>query len=379
MRKIFFAAFLFIVIIHYNQAQMVRKHMVVPDILDFKTLKCDFHIHTVFSDGNVWPTIRVEEAWTMGYDAISITDHIEYQPHKEYIPVQHNAGYEIASPHGKRRDIIVIQGTEITRQMPPGHLNGIFISDAAKIETELISLKHSTATSSNFMDSIDHELKDYMNALREANDQGGFVFWNHPGWSSQAPEGIKIFDIHKELISKGWINGIEVANSGEWYPEAFQWCLDYDLAMLSNSDIHSTETFFEQGSRLDHRPVTLVFAKTRSAEGIREALDAARSVVWFNNLVIGPDTYVEPLFKNSIEVSAAFFTDDRGRSYYNLKNNSDFIFNMVDQDTGEKLDLLPRSSLIIQFDEVRDTRRIRVENFLTEPEKPLEVVLKPIR
>jgi predicted metal-dependent phosphoesterase TrpH len=377
MRKIFFAAFLITIVSFSSHAQIVRKDMLVPDIPGFKTLKCDFHIHTVFSDGNVWPTIRVEEAWTMGYDAISITDHIEYQPHKEYIPVRHNAGYEIANPHGKRRDIIVIQGTEITRQMPPGHLNGIFISDAAKIETELISLKHSTSTSSNFMDSIDHELKDYMNALREANDQGGFVFWNHPGWSSQAPEGIKIYDVHKELIEKGWIKGIEVANSGEWYPEAFQWCLDYDLAMLSNSDIHSTESFFEQGSRVDHRPVTLVFSESRSPEGIREALDAARSAVWFNNMVIGPEKYVVPLFYNSIEVSGAFFTDEKGRSYYNLKNNSDFIFHMVDLDTHEKLDLLPRSSLIIQFDEVRDSRRISVGNFFTEPDKTLEVTLKP--
>ena len=377
MRKIFFAAFLITIMNLSSYSQVVRRDMMVPDILEYKTLKCDFHIHTVFSDGNVWPTIRVEEAWTMGYDAISITDHIEYQPHKEYIPVSHNAGYEIAKPYGNRRDIIVIQGTEITRQMPPGHLNGIFINDAAKIETELIRLKHTTVTSSNFMDSIDHELKDYMKALKEANDQGGFVFWNHPGWSSQAPEGIKIYDVHKELIEKGWIKGMEVANSGEWYPEAFQWCLDYDLAMLSNSDIHSTESFFEQGATVKHRPVTLVFAETRSAEGIRAALDAARSVVWFNNMIIGPEKYVEPLFHSSIEISTAFFTDESGKSYYNLKNNSDFFFQMVDLDSHEKLDLLPRSSLIIQFDEVRDSRRISVENFFTEPDKTLKVTLKP--
>lgn len=377
MRKMFFSILLILAISFSNHAQIVRKDMIVPDILEFKTLKCDFHIHTVFSDGNVWPTIRVEEAWTLGYDAISITDHIEYQPHKKYIPVKHNAGYEIAKPHGERRDIIVIQGTEITRQMPPGHLNGIFINDASKIETELVRLKHTTATPSNFMDSIDHQLKDYMKALEEANEQGGFVFWNHPGWSSQAPEGIQIYDVHKELIEKGWVKGIEVANSGEWYPEAFQWCLDYKLAMMSNSDIHSTEYFFEKGARVDHRPVTLVFAETRSAEGIRRALDAARSVVWFNNMVLGPEQFVEPLFYNSIEVSGAFFKDEKGKSYYNLKNNSDFIFHMKDIDTHEKMDLLPRSSLIVQFDEVRDERRVLVENFLTAPDEPLEVILQP--
>ncbi|MGB6033667.1 MAG: hypothetical protein WBH55_12600, partial [Bacteroidota bacterium] len=107
-------------------SQFVRTEMKVPDIPGYRTLKCDFHTHTVFSDGNVWPTIRVDEVWSLGYDAISITDHIEYQPHKKYIPVQHEASYEIAQPTGETRDIIVIRGSEVTRVMPPGHLNAIF-------------------------------------------------------------------------------------------------------------------------------------------------------------------------------------------------------------------------------------------------------------
>jgi len=376
MKKAILFGLLMILISYFSQAQMVRKDMKVPDILDYQTLKCDFHIHTVFSDGNVWPTIRVDEAWMMGYDAISITDHIEYQPHKDYIPVNHNAGYEIAKPQGDRQDMIVIHGTEITRQMPPGHLNGIFLKDASSIETSLIHYKHTHETPSNFMDSIDHVLKDYMNALKEANSQGGFVFWNHPGWASQAPDSIKFYDVHKELIEKKWINGIEVANWNEWYPEAFQWCLDYNLAMLSNSDIHQTEGIFEAVSKVDHRPVTLVFVKTRSEEGIREALEAARTAVWFNNMVIGRKDYVEPLFYNAIEISEAFYTDDKGKRFYNLKNISDFIFKMEDLDSDEKMDLLPQSTLIIQFDEVRDSRRIVVKNLLIEPDKSLEVVLK---
>ena len=49
----------------------------IPDIPGYVTLKCDFHIHTVFSDGLVWPTVRTEEAWRQGLDAIAITDHNE--------------------------------------------------------------------------------------------------------------------------------------------------------------------------------------------------------------------------------------------------------------------------------------------------------------
>ena len=40
-----------------------------PDVPGFLTLKCDLHIHTVFSDGAVWPDIRVQEAVRDGLDA----------------------------------------------------------------------------------------------------------------------------------------------------------------------------------------------------------------------------------------------------------------------------------------------------------------------
>ena len=41
-----------------------------PDVPGYLTLKCDLHMHTVFSDGSVWPNIRVQEALRDGLDAI---------------------------------------------------------------------------------------------------------------------------------------------------------------------------------------------------------------------------------------------------------------------------------------------------------------------
>ncbi len=75
-----------------------------PDILGQKTLKCDLHMHTVFSDGSVWPTVRVDEALRLGLDAIAITDHIEYQPHKDDIPTNHNRPTR-SPPKGQRARI----------------------------------------------------------------------------------------------------------------------------------------------------------------------------------------------------------------------------------------------------------------------------------
>ncbi|HBG87129.1 MAG TPA: hypothetical protein DEG09_08890 [Marinilabiliaceae bacterium] len=47
-----------------------RKEIRIPNVLGYQTLKCDFHMHTIFSDGDVWPAVRVQEAWEEGLDAI---------------------------------------------------------------------------------------------------------------------------------------------------------------------------------------------------------------------------------------------------------------------------------------------------------------------
>ncbi len=78
----------------------VRMEMNIPGFDNYQTLKCDFHNHTIFSDGDVWPVTRVQEAWTEGLDAIAITDHIEYRPRKEIIIGDLNESYKIAKQEG---------------------------------------------------------------------------------------------------------------------------------------------------------------------------------------------------------------------------------------------------------------------------------------
>ncbi len=97
----------FLAISYFAISQIrVRDEIVFPDLPGYVTLKCDFHIHTVFSDGNVWPTIRPEEAWREGLDVISITDHIEYQSHKDDLPTNHNRSYEIALPKSEELGLL---------------------------------------------------------------------------------------------------------------------------------------------------------------------------------------------------------------------------------------------------------------------------------
>ena len=64
--------------LYENARRIIR----LPSVNGLIPVKCDFHIHTVFSDGDVWPTARVKEAWQDGLDAISITDHTPAIPSK---------------------------------------------------------------------------------------------------------------------------------------------------------------------------------------------------------------------------------------------------------------------------------------------------------
>ena len=106
------------------------REITIPDTAGFKVLKGDFHIHTLFSDGQVMPADRVNEAVQNGLDVISITDHIEVRPYLSTVGrwkindeqgLNHNLSYEIAKPEAERNNLLLVPGTEITKShMPPG-------------------------------------------------------------------------------------------------------------------------------------------------------------------------------------------------------------------------------------------------------------------
>ena len=100
--------------------------MSFPDTKEYLTISTDLHTHSVFSDGHVWPNIRVAEAQKDNIDVLAITEHLEYQPHIMHIPHENrNAAYIEAKRAASGTDLIVINGSEITREMPPGHINAI--------------------------------------------------------------------------------------------------------------------------------------------------------------------------------------------------------------------------------------------------------------
>ena len=124
-----------------------QRAIVFPDTADYQTLVVDLHTHSVFSDGHVWPNIRVAEAQQDGLDAIAITEHLEWQPHLADIPhADRNRAHQQAAESAKGSDVIVLRGSEITRYEPVGHINAIFVDDANKLMNVEGDAKTSTDT-----------------------------------------------------------------------------------------------------------------------------------------------------------------------------------------------------------------------------------------
>ena len=277
-----------------------------PSFGAYQTLSTDLHMHTVFSDGSVWPDIRVQEALMDGLDAIAMTEHLEYQPHSADIPhPDRNRAYDLALAEAKNHNLLIIRGSEITRGAPIGHNNAVFIEDANKMVKEKAE-----------------------DAFREAKNQGAFIFWNHPAWTAQSSKGLPVLsDFQKERIKMGELHGIEVVNFGAYAEESLTLALEQDLTILATSDVHGLIEWDYNNKGLQ-RPVTLVFAKEKSLAALNEALKAKRTVAAYNDLLIGRLEFLEPLILNSVSIHNPQYMTGTEIVELTLKNecNSDLIF-----------------------------------------------------
>ena len=255
-----------------------------PDVDGYLTLKVDLHTHSVFSDGSVWPDIRVEEALRDGLDAISLTEHLEYQPHEEDIPhPDRNRAYQLALELAAGTDLLIVPGSEVTRSMPPGHINAVFVTDSNKLL-----------------------LDDAVDVLREARAQGAYLFWNHPHWVGQQLDGMATMsDMHRRLRSEGLLHGVEVVNHHTISEEALALALEENLAILGTSDIHGLVDWEYGIGDGGHRPITLALATERSLDRLKDALFAGRTVAWFEHTLVGRREHLVPLLEASLDIDAS--------------------------------------------------------------------------
>ena len=361
--KLKFVLFIFIVNLLFIQfaaanVKNVRHEINFPDIHGYKTLKCDFHIHTVFSDGLVWPTVRVDEAWREGLDAIALTDHIDiggirrkgvYDDSNDRL----NLPYVIAEGSNIMQSVLVIRGAERARAKGD-HYNAIFLKDVMPLDT-----------------------KDVNDVINAANEQGAFVFWNHP----KAPKA-KWGDIQTKLYESKKFGGIEVANGNTYYPEAHQWCLDKNLTMMGNSDLHRPSAVDKRDWPDNHRTMTLVFAKEKSQEAVKEALVNGRTVVWYQDKLIGRKEYLDAIFKASVSVVKLNPMAQNDTWFQvEIKNDLDIDIEMerLGTEGPEKLTLAKNATTLVWAKYDKDVKQHRwsyvIKNFLIAPGKGLPVSL----
>lgn len=268
----------------------VRRALPVPDLPGLKTLKGDFHLHTVFSDGNVWPTVHVQEAWRDGLDVIALTEHAEYTPHAADMKVDTGRSYVIAKPLADQLGLILVPGVEITkpdplkapRVLPEGsaHFNALFVTDANAL----------------------HVPDDLMEALRRAKAQNAFVFWNHPRFRVARalwfPPIARAFDA-------GLFAGMELVNGPDFYDEAYPWIAERRLTILANSDAHDP---VPPRTAAAHRPITLLFARTADLDGVRDALVSRRTAAWQGDHVWGAEDHLRGLWDGAIVLETPILT-----------------------------------------------------------------------
>lgn len=324
---------IYMMVLNVCISQDLDRKIEFPDVEGFQTLVVDLHIHTIFSDGYVWPTIRIDEALRDGLDAIALTEHIEYQPWKDDIKHEdRNRSYEIAKQAAKPHELIVIHGTEITRKMPPGHANALFVKDV------------------NAM-IVDDPIESY----RIARSQGAFIFWNHPHWMNQEKDAIpQLSDTHKMLIEEDLLHGIEVVNDITFSEEGMLIANENGLTVLGTSDIHGLIDYQFELQNGGHRPVTLVFAEEKSEESIKDALFAGRTVTWFDDILAGKRANMELLVKACISAEVKGYIGDSEVLQVKLENHSDarfYLENISVYDFHKNaaiIELEPQSSLILQ-------------------------------
>ena len=307
-----------------------RTEIIIPKVNGLNVYKSDLHLHTIYSDGDVTPEMRVIEAWQDGLDIIAITDHMEYRRieremfkyMKDYIRedlrsgkavntnvlktdpdahgllVDFNIAPELAIKKARDYGIFVIKGVEITRSNL-GDYNALFTTDNNKI--------------------YDPSLEQ---TIRNARAQGAFIIHNHPSYDKNTPNHITPFT--NDLYAKGLIDGVEVANHVRIWQYLITHCIAGGYTPCGNSDAHEYVSW-KYGHPRDfeiprYRNMTLILAEECTEASLHKALKEGNTIAYCNNNLIGREHLLKALF----DASVSFELQRTGSKdhYITVRNNS---------------------------------------------------------
>ena len=129
--------------------------------------------------------------------------------------------------------------------------------------------------------------------------------------------------MHEQLMADNLLHGIEVVNSRTFSEASLAIALEYGLTIMGTSDVHGLIDWDYGDHPNTHRPVTLIFAKERSPESVKEALFAGRTAVWYHNSLIGKARWVKALLQQCLTVQKGKYVVKSTVLEMELQNHGD--------------------------------------------------------
>lgn len=338
---------------HSGYRTPVRTEMLIPKVCGYNVYKADLHTHSIYSDGHVTPQYRIREGWLDGLDVMAVTEHIEYRPNdgvfSDYLKVNAensmadlNYAVKESQTEATKYGMLIIPGTEITRNgTDVGHFNALFTTDNNLIYD-----------------------KDPVQAIRNAKAQGALVMHNHPGWTRK---NIAMTEAEVKAYGEGLIDGVEVMNGAEFYPGVIDRVREGKMFIAANTDIHSS-TAVEYNVLGETRPMTLILAKERSLDSIREALEAGRTIAYGFGHLCGSEEFLLELFKASVTLSPV---DGKKVSLTNMTS----IPYIIKKENGNPVRIAPFSTYNTSIPQNAVTLSFTVLNLWTGADTHLKVEL----
>jgi hypothetical protein len=240
-----------------------------PEMANLRPLRCDFHIHTTYSDGKASPAEMVVRGRELGLDALAITDHNYYPASIEAIEFVRKSGLGITCFPGEEVTSSTWHMLSIGATGPVGYHD---IGPDGPI---------------HFKDEQD-SYTSLQEILEIIHRLGGKAFLAHPYWFADRRNHQPMQE-YERLLAEGGIEGIELLGDVPW-EENLRSLVRYsqlesraNLAILGNSDTHAAEHTF--GSYW-----TLVFTRSNSQEDIMAAILDHRAVACMT-MPLGPAGY----------------------------------------------------------------------------------------
>ena len=293
------------ILCHSKETAPARAEIILPEVNGYNVYKADLHVHTMYSDGDVTPEYRAHEAWNDGLDVIALTDHLEVRAHegkmikymKGYVKdgakaINTDLRWKAADERGIQIDlnhsakmcraaarnygIVVIPGIEITRDFATvGHYNALFTTDNNAIYDP-----------------------DPAQSIRNARAQGAVIMHNHPGGGRT---DMNMHEFETRIYEEGLVDGIETMNARQFYPRAIDRAHKYGFFMAANTDEHrpTYERYRLNGSL---RNMTLIFAKDKSLESLKEAILDHRTLAYSFGTLAGEEQLLKDFFEASVSV-----------------------------------------------------------------------------